>query len=285
MATITLNGITGNSPYNITVCDGFGNNCVNFPSVPGVTPINLTLPALYDSAPITMVTILDSSGCSRMELFYCDDVYPENVCFNFRVTASTTSWVDYPVSLTIDENINNVPSYVGTFFTTPILMYWTGTNWLLTPFGFTASGPDLYFGIWGELFSYIGSLSNSYCPSICVFTDDGVSQNTVALQYTLGVNTPPGTDFTVYQDIFSDFYVVWNSGSTVWEYYEFSVLQATLSGSENVTPIGLWIIESGSSYTNIVTSLVCPSIISNSKQFQNGDYFFFMNTEVYDFQN
>lgn len=285
MATITLNGITGNSPYNITVCDGFGNNCVYFPSVSGPGPITLGLPTLYDSAPITMITLVDSSGCSRMELFYCDDVYPENLCFTFRVTASTTSWIDYPVLLTIDENINNVPSYTGDFFGTPITMYWNGTNWLLSPYGFTAIGPDLFFGIWGYSSPYIGSLSNSYCPSICVFTDDGVSQNTVPLQYTLGVNTPPGFDYTAYQNITADFYVIWNSGSSVWEYYEFTVLQATLAGSENVTPTGSWTIDPGSSYTNIVTSLVCPIITSAAKQFQDNDYFFFMDALLYDFQN
>lgn len=285
MATITLNGITGNSPYNITVCDGFGNNCVNFPSVPAIFPITLTLPALYDSAPITMVTVIDSSGCSRMELFYCDDVYPENLCFNFRSTASTTSWIDNPVSLTIDENINNVPSYVGTLYSTPILMYWTGTNWLVTPFGFTAPGPDLFFGVWGVLTPLIGSLIDSYCPSICVFTDDGVSQNTVPLQYTIYNNLPPGNFLTSYQDSTTDFSVQWNSGTSEWEYYEFSVLQATLAGSENVTPIGGWTLDPGSSYTNIVTSLVCPTITSAAKQFQNNDYFFFMDADLYDFQN
>jgi len=285
MATITLNGITGNSPYNITVCDGFGNNCVNFPSVPAIFPITLTLPALYDSAPITMVTVLDSSGCSRMELFYCDDFYPENLCFNFRSTASTTSWIDNPVSLTIDENINNVPSYVGTLYSTPILMYWTGTNWLVTPFGFTSPAPDLFFGVWGVLTPLIGSLIDSYCPSICVFTDDGVSQNTFPLQYTIYNNFPPGNFLTSYQDSTTDFSVQWNSGTSEWEYYEFSVLQATLAGSENVTPIGGWILDPGSSYTNIVTSLVCPTITSSAKQFQNNDYFFFMDAELYYFQN
>lgn len=283
MATITLNGITGSSPYNITVCDGFGNNCVNFPSVPGILPITLTLPTLYDSAPITMVTITDYSGCTRMELFYCDDTYPEYVCFNLKYNDGIGS-IDYPISLQIDENINNIPSYVGDFFGASVLMFWTGANWVIQPFGYTSIGPDLFYGIWGTIGLNIGSLSEDYCPSICVFTDDGIVQSAQTLQYVI-YDYPFGSQLTTYQDSSTDYSVEWNSGTTQWEYYESSVLIATLSGTEDITPIGNWVLEPGAPYNYVVTSLICPTLTPFTKQFQNNDYFFFQDIINYEFQN
>lgn len=285
MATITLNGITGNSPYNITVCDGFGNNCVYFPNLSTPTPFILSLPSLYDSAPITMVTITDASGCTKMELFYCDDTYPEVLCFNLRYDDGTGGYIDYPISLSKDENINNIPSYVGSFSGDNITMYWDNTNWIIQPYGFTSIGPDLFYGIWGSIGSYTGSLSNEYCPSICVFTDDGIVQSTTELQLIIYTNYPPGVNLTTYQDTTSNYYIEWNSGTTNWDYYESSVLISTLSGDEDTTPIGSWVMEPGAPYNYVVTSIVCPTITLSSKQFQDNNYFFFMDSELYEFQN
>lgn len=285
MATITLNGITGATPYNITVCDGFGNNCVYFPNISLLTPFTLSLPAFYDSAPITMVTITDVSGCSRMELFYCDDAYPEYICFNIQYNDGVST-IDYPISLQIDENINNIPSYVGDLFGSNVLMFWTGANWVIQPFGYTTPiGPDLFYGVWGTIGLNIGSLSNTYCPSICVFTDDGIVQSSETLQYIIYTNYPPGNNLTSYQNITANLSVEWNSGLTQWEYYESNVLIATLSGTEDVTPLGGWVLEVGAPYNSVVTSLICPVIDLSSKQFQDDDYFFFQDGELYNFQN
>jgi hypothetical protein len=77
MASIIITSITGSSPYDITVCDMFGNNCVFFLNITPTFPVILSLPVIYNTAPVVTITVTDSLGCSQFKVLYCGDSTPD----------------------------------------------------------------------------------------------------------------------------------------------------------------------------------------------------------------
>ena len=221
MQFLTISGITGTPPYDVQVCDLFFNNCF---TISGATPpILISLPSAYNSAPALSVTLKDANNCERFEFVYCNENYPSTLCLLAIYEDAPTSFIEYPISLNISDPVNNLPSYTGTFFTTDVEMSWDGSSWQITPFGVSNPSIDLFYGLWGSSGSTDIYLNTGYCPSICVFTDDGVIQTSTPLQFTIYDNYPIGTDLTAYQDSTLSYSVEWNSGTSEWEYYEFGV--------------------------------------------------------------
>jgi hypothetical protein len=74
MTSIILNSISGLTyPYDVYVCDVYGNNCgyiaqinTNVPS-----PLEIVLPIPFNFAPAVGIKIITSDGCVRFRVFNC----------------------------------------------------------------------------------------------------------------------------------------------------------------------------------------------------------------------
>ena len=74
MTTITLNSITGLTyPYDIYVCDVYGNNCVYISQINTPVPasVEIVLPIPFDMAPAVGIKIITSDGCERFRIIEC----------------------------------------------------------------------------------------------------------------------------------------------------------------------------------------------------------------------
>jgi hypothetical protein len=75
MTTIDITNITGLSyPYDIYVCDIYGNNCTIISTVfTSVPPSNtILLPLQFDMSPSVGIKIITSDGCESFKIIECD---------------------------------------------------------------------------------------------------------------------------------------------------------------------------------------------------------------------
>lgn len=78
MTQIQINNVTGLTlPYQIFVCNVYGNNCVLVASVNTTIPpvANITLPSQFDMAPAIGLLIKDAV-CERFIILNCIDLPP-----------------------------------------------------------------------------------------------------------------------------------------------------------------------------------------------------------------
>jgi len=62
--TITIDGITGQSPYNVYVCQSDGTGCFFINQITsGEIPYTFNIPSPYDQSTEYMVKIVDGLGC------------------------------------------------------------------------------------------------------------------------------------------------------------------------------------------------------------------------------
>jgi hypothetical protein len=59
---VTINSITGQSPYDIYVCQGNGTGCFYY-STTSVIPYVFDIPAPYNTSPSYMLKVIDSNNC------------------------------------------------------------------------------------------------------------------------------------------------------------------------------------------------------------------------------
>jgi hypothetical protein len=74
MTSIILNTITGlNYPYDIYVCDVYGNNCgyISQINAPVPTSVEIMLPPTFNMAPAVGIKIITSDGCERFRVIDC----------------------------------------------------------------------------------------------------------------------------------------------------------------------------------------------------------------------
>lgn len=71
--SITVSSVSGNSPYQIYVCDSFGAHC-EYVANTSILPITIYLSSTFDYAPIVMVKIIDGDGCETFENILCSVV-------------------------------------------------------------------------------------------------------------------------------------------------------------------------------------------------------------------
>lgn len=78
MSQIVINTINGTPPYTIFVCDINEYNCTLVASsVPAVPPsITITIPTIYNSAPIFLVKIVDGLSCVFTQNYSCQTPTP-----------------------------------------------------------------------------------------------------------------------------------------------------------------------------------------------------------------
>jgi hypothetical protein len=73
MTNLTINSITGLvPPYSGFACDVYGNQCVYIGQIT-VTPVTITLPPQFDTAPAIGLKLIDSTGCERLITLICID--------------------------------------------------------------------------------------------------------------------------------------------------------------------------------------------------------------------
>jgi hypothetical protein len=75
MSTIAIYGMTGVTlPYDIYVCDVYGNNCVLVSTINSPIPpiITITLPSQFNTAPAIGLQIIDSAGCEKFAVLNCE---------------------------------------------------------------------------------------------------------------------------------------------------------------------------------------------------------------------
>ncbi len=70
-ASITITNITGSSPYDIYVCNSYGGGCVLVGSGTTTVPVTITLPSVFDFAPLVTIKIVDSNDCVTSHLYNC----------------------------------------------------------------------------------------------------------------------------------------------------------------------------------------------------------------------
>ena len=75
MTSITLNSITGLTyPYDIYVCDVYGNNCGYIVQINTSVPssVEVVLPPPFNMAPAVGSKIITSDGCEIFKTINCD---------------------------------------------------------------------------------------------------------------------------------------------------------------------------------------------------------------------
>jgi len=115
MSQITLNTISGVSPFTVFVCDTDQINCIL--SLTGVTesslPIQIPIPFVFEFSPIILIKIVDSTGCVITQSFNCITPTP---------TPSVT------VTLTVTSTIAPTPSITSSVTPTPVTPTPTQSN-------------------------------------------------------------------------------------------------------------------------------------------------------------
>ena len=74
MTSIILNSITGLTyPYDVYVCDVYGNNCGYIVQINTPVPasVEIVLPIPFDMAPAVGIKIITSDGCERFRIIEC----------------------------------------------------------------------------------------------------------------------------------------------------------------------------------------------------------------------
>lgn len=60
---VTINGITGTSPYDLYVCQPNGNGCFYISTISG-TPYTFIIPPPYDTGLAYMLKVIDNENCT-----------------------------------------------------------------------------------------------------------------------------------------------------------------------------------------------------------------------------
>lgn len=136
MTSITLTNISGLTyPYDIYVCDVYGNNCGYIAQVVSSIPptIEIVLPPPFDMVPAVGIKIITSDGCERFKVVDCNSILPLPTCDSSVVPPTTIN------GIVITEN------YTGSVST--YLNPWTSCGNVTTPANsryLGSSGPFTY---------------------------------------------------------------------------------------------------------------------------------------------
>jgi len=100
MTSIILNSITGLTyPYDVYVCDVYGNNCGYVAQVISSIPptIEIVLPPPFNMAPAVGIKIITSDKCERFKVIDCINVAPVIVDCSSYITTGTTDIFKYNI--------------------------------------------------------------------------------------------------------------------------------------------------------------------------------------------
>jgi hypothetical protein len=113
---VTINDITGVTPYDIYVCQGDGTGCFYMATIPTV-PYVFDIPSPYDSSTQYMLKVIDNNGCVITGI---EDVV---ICTTPTNTPTvTTTPTNTPTVTTTPTNtptVTTTPTNTSTVTTTP----------------------------------------------------------------------------------------------------------------------------------------------------------------------
>jgi len=92
MTSITLNSIIGLTyPYDIYVCDVYGNNCGYIVQINTSVPssVEVVLPSPFNMAPAVGIKIITSDGCERFRVIDCIYITPTQTPSNTPTPTNT----------------------------------------------------------------------------------------------------------------------------------------------------------------------------------------------------
>jgi len=123
MTSIILNSIVGlNYPYDIYVCDVYGNNCgyISQINTPVPSSVEIVLPSPFNMAPAVGIKIITSDGCERFKVYDCIYITPTNTPTN-TPTPSITPTITPTISLTPSNTVTPsiTPTITPTISLTP----------------------------------------------------------------------------------------------------------------------------------------------------------------------
>jgi hypothetical protein len=78
MTQLQINNVTGLTiPYQIYICDVYGNQCVLVANVlpPQPPTIVITIPSQFNTAPAVGIKLIDSLGCEILKIVDCTQQY------------------------------------------------------------------------------------------------------------------------------------------------------------------------------------------------------------------
>ena len=119
MTSITLNSIIGLTyPYDVYVCDVYGNNCGYIVQINTYVPssVEVVLPSPFDMAPAVGIKIITSDGCERFRVIDCIYITP-TLTPTPTITPTITPSITPTISLTPSNTVT--PSITPTFTPTP----------------------------------------------------------------------------------------------------------------------------------------------------------------------
>jgi hypothetical protein len=99
MTSITLNSIIGLTyPYDVYVCDVYGNNCGYISKVESSIPptIEIVLPPPFNMAPAVGIKIITSDGCVRFKIIDCIYITPTTTPTNTPTPSITPTVTPTP---------------------------------------------------------------------------------------------------------------------------------------------------------------------------------------------
>lgn len=76
MRQVEITNVSGVTlPYNLFICDVYGNQCVLVATINVAIPPNIiiTLPAQFETAPAIGLKFIDSAGCEKFGIIYCPE--------------------------------------------------------------------------------------------------------------------------------------------------------------------------------------------------------------------
>lgn len=100
MTSIILNSITGLTyPYDIYVCDVYGNNCgyISQINTPVPASVEIVLPPPFNMAPAVGIKIITSDGCERFKVIDCINIAYVIVDCSSYITTGTTDIFKYNI--------------------------------------------------------------------------------------------------------------------------------------------------------------------------------------------
>lgn len=101
MTSITLINISGLTyPYDIYVCNVYGNNCGYISQVNSSIPptIEIVLPPPFNMSPAVGIKIITSDGCERFKIIDCINVTPVIVDCSSYITTGATNILKYNIN-------------------------------------------------------------------------------------------------------------------------------------------------------------------------------------------
>lgn len=109
---VNISNVTGQSPYDVYVCQSDGSNCFYITTISSI-PYTFNIPAPYNTSTSYMLKLIDSNGC------VISAVQPVTTCSNVTPTITPTNTITPTVTPTNTSTPTMTPTVTTTNTSTP----------------------------------------------------------------------------------------------------------------------------------------------------------------------